>query len=321
MFREDVEAYKKFFPPDCIFVNLYGSTESTISSQYLINKQTEACRNQIPLGYPVEDTEILLLNDDGEETEIYGEIAIRNPYLTPGYWQLPEKTNTFFASDLISGVKRIYRTGDMGRLATEGGIEFAGRKDFQVKIRGYRIELEEVEAVLKRYPTTEEAVVLAQEDAADEKRLVAYLVSSGSVDGRKLREFLKEKLPEYMIPSAFLVIDELPRTNTGKVDRRALAGLQGVAPELGTNFVEPGTDAERRLAEIWKQILSIDKVSIHDNFFHLGGHSLMATRVISRIRDSFNVELSLRSFFEEPTIAELVRMIDPATAKDTIDFY
>ncbi len=243
VFLQDVELFREFFTSNCILVNLYGSTESTISAQYLIDKRTNVNRNQISLGYPVDHTEIFLMNDEGEETEIYGEIAIKSPYLTPGYWQLPEKTASVFPVDTSTPTTRIYRTGDMGRLA-EGGIEFAGRKDFQVKIRGYRIELEEVEAVLKRYSLVEEAAVLAQIDAEGQKSLVAYVVVNDCVDVRKLREFLKQSLPDYMIPSAFLIIDRLPRTTTGKVDRSVPLPARS---EVEASKVPRGTDPAQEL--------------------------------------------------------------------------
>ncbi|GGA46190.1 non-ribosomal peptide synthetase [Okeania sp. KiyG1] len=302
--HQEVQIYQQHFHENCRLVNLMGSTESTISLQYFIDRQTEV-GNKVPVGYPLEETEIILFDDNGQVTPFYGEIGIRSPYLALGYWRQPQLTDKVFIADPEGGNKRIYRTGDIGRLGPDGRIEFVGRKDFQVKLRGYRIELGEIEAVLLKHPQVKEAVVIAREDNPGDKRLVAYVVAKGSQPVMsELRSFAKSKLPDYMIPAAFVMLESLPLTPNGKVNRRALK-----APELDSStsapFVGPQTPAQELLADIYASVLGIEQVGIHDNFFELGGHSLFGTQVISRLRETFAVEMPLRSIFEAPTVAQL----------------
>jgi acyl carrier protein len=192
----------------------------------------------------------------------------------------------------------------------DGNIEFLGRIDNQVKIRGYRIELAEIEAVLSQHPAVLKAVVVAQNEALD-KRLVAYVVHRPGADTsvNELREFLKQKLPEYMTPSVFVVLEALPLTPNGKVDRKVLPAPDQSRPELEQGYQAPRTPAEEMLAEIWREVLKLERIGIHDNFFDLGGHSLLATQVISRVRARFQMNLPLRTLFEMPTIAELANVI------------
>jgi amino acid adenylation domain-containing protein len=312
VFRRDVELYKKYFEPDSIFINGLGPSESTVTLQYFVNGNTEISRTAVPVGYPVEKTEILLLNEAGEEAEVYGEISIRSPHIALGYWQKPELTNKHFLLDPEGGDKRIYRSGDMGRLLPDGSIEFAGRKDFQVKIRGFRIEVGEIEVALAQHPATVESAVVPGEDSHGDRQLVAYLVinESPSPSVSEIRNFLNQKLPEYMIPSAFVFLDALPRTPSGKVDHRALPAPDLERFRLETKFVAPRTDVEKVLAKIWGEVLGLERVGVHDNFFELGGHSLLATRVVSRIQQEFHVDLKLMDFFKMPTIVELTKRIE-----------
>jgi amino acid adenylation domain-containing protein len=312
VFRRDVELYKKHFEPNSIFINGLGPSESTVTLQYFMNGHTELSRTAVPVGYPVEETEILLLNDVGEEAEVYGEISIRSPHIALGYWQKPELTNKVFLPDPEGGNKRIYRSGDMGRLLPDGSIEFAGRKDFQVKIRGIRIEVGEIEVVLGQHPAAGEVVVIPGEDSHGDRHLVAYLVinENPSPSISEIRSFLKQKLPEYMIPSAFVLLDALPRTPNGKVDHRALPAPDLERSRLETKFVAPRTPVEKVLAKIWGEVLGLERVGVLDNFFELGGHSLLATQVISRARENFEMELPLLRLFETPTISGLTELIE-----------
>ena len=202
--------------------------------------------------------------------------------------------------------ERLYRTGDLVRRLADGSLEFRGRVDDQVKIRGFRIEPGEIEAQLLAHPSVQEAVVLAREDRPGEKRLVAYVVGTNGrePDPGRLREHLAAKLPEYMVPSVIVPLEWLPLTANGKVDRRALP-----APEAGDyqrgEYVAPRTELERRLCEIWEELLAVGQVGIEDNFFDLGGHSLLATQVVSRVRSALGLELPLRALFEHPTVREL----------------
>jgi acyl carrier protein len=256
----------------------------------------------------------VLLNTAGEKSEIYGEIAIRSPHIALGYWQQLELTAAAFLPDPGGGTRRIYRTGDMGRLLPDGGIMFMGRRDLQVKLHGFRIELGEIEAVLGQHPAVRKAAVRTWEDGFSDKRLVAYVVPTPEVTPTvsELRRFLQTKLPEYMVPSAFIVLDALPLTPNGKLDRRALPAPAPTRPELETVFVAARTHVEEALVKLWAQVLGLNRLGIHDNFFALGGHSLLATQVISRLRDLFRVEVPLRRFFEAPTIAELAVALEQA---------
>jgi len=272
--------------------------------------------NKVPVGYPIEETEIILFDDNGQVTDFYGEIGILSPYLALGYWQQPYLTEKVFCADPSGGDRRMYRTGDIGRFRPDGSLEFIGRKDFQVKLRGYRIELGEIEATLVQHFQVKEAVVIAREDIPGDKRLVAYVVKNQSQPViSELRSFVKSKLPDYMIPAVFVMLESLPLTPNGKVNRRALP-----APELDSsleaNFVPPQTSSQKLLAAIYEEVLGLKKVGIHDNFFELGGHSLLATQVISRLRETFGVEMSLRSIFEAPTVAQLEAQLNRRSQND-----
>ncbi|MBD1942368.1 AMP-binding protein, partial [Coleofasciculus sp. FACHB-712] len=230
-------------------------------------------------------------------------------------------------SKLKTQNSKLYKTGDLARYLPDGNIEFLGRIDHQVKIRGFRIELGEIEAVLRQHPAVEQAVVVVREDLPGDKRLVAYSVLSQQQGSREeasqsnlmgdLRSFVKAKLPEYMMPSAFVILKTLPLTANGKVDRKKLPVPEQIRPELAGTFVAPRTNVEEILAGIWAEAIGIEQVGIYDNFFELGGHSLLATQVISRLRDAFNVELPLRQFFDFPTVADLAVAIAQKLAEQT----
>src|SRR6185295_2250481 len=232
-----------------------------------------------------------------------------------GYWRRPEQTAERFVPNPFETGERLYRTGDLVRYLPDGNIEFIGRADEQVKVRGFRIELGEIETVLSTHTAVREVVVIANDDAAGNKRLVAYVVSGEAADSNQLRAYLKEKLPEYMVPSAVVFLDELPLTPNGKVDRKALPEPEWIS-EASSVFVAARTPIEEVLSGIWEQVLSVERVGAHDNFFDLGGHSLLATQVISRMRESFNVELPLRVIFESPTIAESAKSVEIAMRTD-----
>jgi acyl carrier protein len=234
-----------------------------------------------------------------------------------GYLDRPGLTADRFTPDPFTSAPgaRMYRTGDRLRWKADGTLEFVGRLDDQVKIRGFRIEPGEVESVLGTHPWVDEARVVVREDEPGEKRLVAYVV--GEVNPHELRAHLQESLPEYMVPAAFVVLEALPLTPSGKLDVRALP-----APELGAEgegYVEPRTPVEEALAEIWADVLRLERVGVTDNFFELGGHSLLVIRVVSHVQEIFGIELPLRALFDAPTIAELGTLLttDPRYAEST----
>jgi amino acid adenylation domain-containing protein len=302
VYKSDVDGYKKHFSSDCLFVNGLGSTESSFSLQYFIDKQTKISRNEVPVGYPIENTEILLLDETGVETEVYGEIAIKSPYLALGYWQQPELTQAVF---ITKDKQRLYRSGDIGSVLPDGSLEFVGRKDFQIKWRGFRIELGEIEASLSQHEAVKEAVVVL------DNILIAYVTLTTQIDEMpgKLRTWLKNRLPEYMLPASFTVLDQLPLTPNGKIDRKA---LPAPSIEIKTG-AQPQTPTEDLLAGLWASVLKRQTINRDDNFFELGGHSLLATQLIARIRDRFQIELPMRAVFEHPQLASLATAIEAAT--------
>jgi acyl carrier protein len=239
-----------------------------------------------------------------------GELCIGGTGIAKGYLNQPQQTGERFVSDPFSNHPgaRVYRTGDLARWLPVGNIEFLGRLDQQVKIRGFRVEPAEIESVLKENTLVKQAIVVARSEN-DEKRLVAYVVatSKSSQSSTELRSYLQEHLPEYMVPSAIVLLDALPLTPNGKVDTAALPAPEAIAREHAV--VAPRNPMEQALADIWRQVLRIEQLGVEDNFFDLGGHSLLATQVIARIRSTFHVQLPLRSMFDTPTIAGLAQQI------------
>ena len=258
---------------------------------------------------------------------VSGELYIGGVQVGRGYWKREELTGERFVRNPY-GEGRLYRTGDVGRYVGDGAIEYQGRRDEQVKVRGYRIELGEIEAVLQEHAGVREAAVVVREvrgageetevrAGTPEKRLVGYVVLEGGVKTSELRRYLKERLPEYMVPGVWVEMDGLPVTANGKLDRKNLPEPGGERPELESGYEEPQTETEKKLAEIWAQVLGVEKVGVHDNFFDLGGQSLLATQIVSRTRKVLQIELPLRRLFESPTVAELVNVIARIQAEQT----
>jgi amino acid adenylation domain-containing protein len=310
---KDIELYKTYFPDTCVLVNGLGATECGIVRQYFINKDTPAPESVVPIGYAVEDMEILLLDDSGQSVgfDCVGEVAVRSRYLAPGYWRRPELTEAAFLADPQGGSERTYRTGDLGRVRADGCLEYLGRKNFQLRIRGQWVEIPEIEKLLLGFGTFKDVVVLALADKSLEPRLVAYLVPAASSPPKidELRRHLAGRLPVHMIPSTFIVLDAIPLNAYGKIDRRALPPPDRTQVVLDEAFVPPRTPIECALAGIWCEVLGLERVGIHDDFFELGGQSLLAIQVVSRIRTNIHVELPLRAVFETPTVGGLARAV------------
>jgi aryl carrier-like protein len=244
---------------------------------------------------------------------IPGEMYIGGAGVARGYLRRPELTAERFVPDPFCGEPgaRLYRSGDLARRRPEGDLEFLGRIDQQVKIRGFRIELGEIEERLREHPEVQEAAVLVRRDAPDQAQLVAYAVGrSGPVPGGDLRSFLKESLPDYMVPEVFMALDAFPRTAGGKVDRRALPAPDGVRPQQEVAYTVPRTELERTLAGLWQEVLRLDQVGIHDNFFDLGGNSLLLVQVHGRLRERLGAALPLVDLIRNPTILALARHLD-----------
>ncbi|HEX8651125.1 MAG TPA: non-ribosomal peptide synthase/polyketide synthase [Pyrinomonadaceae bacterium] len=298
-------------------LHVYGPTESTtFTSWHLVEEVAEG--TTIPIGRPLTNTQIYLLDEHLQPVPIGipGELYIGGNGLARGYLNRPELTASRFLPHPWSREPgaRLYRTGDLARYLPGGEIEFVGRLDHQVKIRGFRIELEEIEAVLSEHEAVRETVVVARDSIGGEKRLVAYVIGhcEQKVATSDLRRYLKERLPEHMVPSAFVVLDALPLTPNGKVNRRALPVPERTRPLLEDAFIAPHSLVEDMLAGIWAQVLDLEQIGIHDNFFELGGHSLTATQVMSRLREAFQIEMPLRKLFESPTVAGLTKSIEEA---------
>jgi amino acid adenylation domain-containing protein len=294
-------------------VNGYGPTETTtFAITHEIVSVAEGMRS-IPLGTPIANTTIYLLDSQGRPVPagVAGEIHIGGDGVARGYLNRPGLTAERFLRDPFCDADdgRMYRTGDLGRWLPDGTVEFLGRSDFQVKISGFRIELGEIEVRLNACDGVRDAVVLAREDAPGEKRLVAYWIFDGEAsdaapDAGTLRLRLQERLPDYMVPSAFVRLDAWPLTSNGKLDRSALPAPEGDDYASHAYSAPEGT-TEEILASIWLALLPVERIGRHDNFFALGGHSLLAVQMLSRMRNALGVELALRAMFEAPTLAEL----------------
>ncbi|MFN6487003.1 MULTISPECIES: non-ribosomal peptide synthetase [unclassified Nostoc] len=311
------------------FFNAYGPTESTVCAtvaEYTGN-------TQLTIGKAIANTQIYILDQDQQPVPIGtpGELYIGGDGLARGYLNRPELTKERFIAnrfqrsrgageqgsrgekkDQSSNLERLYKTGDLARFLPDGNIEFLGRVDHQVKIRGFRIELGEIEALLSQHPDVQQAVVIAREDIPGDKRLVAYIVPNQKLDVSVtiLKRFLQEKLPNYMVPAVFVILDSLPLTPNGKVDRQNLPACDRTRPDLEETFVAPRNFTEETLFSIWTNLLGLEQIGIDDNFFNLGGHSLIAAQMLSRIRESFQVELFFHHIFANPTIAGLAGLIE-----------
>jgi hypothetical protein len=254
-----------------------------------------------------------------------GELYIGGVQVGRGYWGRPELTSERFIPDPFVPGGRLYKTGDLSRWLPDGVIEYLGRNDFQVKVRGLRIELGEIEAALSEHVTVGQAVVVSREETPGDVRLVAYLVprADASPSVADLRVFLKDRLPEYMIPSAFVILPSLPLNPSGKVDRKALPAPDRMRSSLATQYEAPRTEVETMIADLWKDVLRLEKVGVHDNFFDLGGHSLLLVQVQARLERHLKRKLAVVDLFQYPSIESLSRHLtsieDVAPARERID--
>jgi amino acid adenylation domain-containing protein len=307
-------------------VNMYGITETTVHVTYrpLTTAEIESESGSL-IGQPLADLEVYILDRQQQLAPIgvAGEMYVGGAGLARGYLNRPELTAERFVPDPFGAEPgaRLYRTGDLARYVSsgEGGLEleYLGRVDRQVKVRGFRIELGEIESVLAEHETVRECLVIPAPESADQQ-LLAYVIAAPerSISADALRAFLKSRLPQYMVPAAFIALESWPLTPNGKVDQRALPQPDASRSDLDRDFIAPSTDTEILLANLWRDILKVELIGIHDNFFDLGGHSLLATQVMSRIRDKLNVNLPLRYFFESPTVAGLAEFLQAARSEE-----
>ncbi|MDZ7993449.1 MAG: non-ribosomal peptide synthetase [Nostoc sp. EfeVER01] len=305
----------QLLPKGACLWNLYGPTETTIwSTGYKVT----TANKPIGIGCPLANTQIYILDSHLQPVPIgiSGELYIGGEGLARGYLNRPELTAERFISNPFSSnpESRLYKTGDLARYLPDGHIEYLGRIDYQVKVRGFRIELGEIETALLQHPGVKEAVVIVREDIPNETSLVGYIVAETGQDSleviSQLRRFLKQQLPDFMVPTIFMALEAMPLTPNGKVDRKALPKPDASRPELEANYVAPRTPIEQQIADIWAQVLNVKQVGINDNFFELGGYSLLGIQVVSRVRQALQAEILMSNLFELPTVADLAERVE-----------
>jgi amino acid adenylation domain-containing protein len=306
--------------PHATLTNGYGPTENTTFTCTYSTSDASAIGASCPIGKPIANTRVYVLDRNRQlvPSGLPGELYAAGDGLARSYLNEPELTAQKFVADPFSSEPdtRMYATGDRVRYLPDGNLEFLGRSDNQVKIRGYRIELDEITSVLRGHPAVRDAVCIVREDAPGDKRIAAYVVVEGSVaTAADLRPFLEERLPDYAIPSAIVPLDALPVTPNGKVDRAGLPAPGSGRPELGAAYVAPQTDTERLITALWQEVLGIQKPGIHDNFFDLGGHSLLVVLLHNRLKEAFRKDISIVDLFRYPTIAALARLLNPEEAR------
>ena len=307
---------RRLLTADNSLYNFYGPTETTVWSAF---HHFHSADEPVVVGRPLANQQIYILDKDLQPVPVgvAGEIHIGGDGVAAGYLGQPEVSAAKFIPDPFSAQPgaTFYKTGDLGRFLADGRIEFQGRADHQVKIRGYRIELGEIEAALGKHPSVQKCVVIAREDVPGDKRLVGYVIPaaqqgvSANINAAELRSWVKERVPDYMVPVAMVEMERFPLSPNGKVDRSRLPAPEYTRPELESEFQGPRTPAEEIICAIWAEVLKLDEVGVHDNFFALGGHSLMATQVVSRIRQEFKIDLPLRALFEAPTVAGVAERV------------
>jgi acyl-CoA synthetase (AMP-forming)/AMP-acid ligase II/acyl carrier protein len=315
----EYKKFRQFLTSETRLINSFGLTEATIDSACFEDPHLDLPPDRsVPIGRPLSNTQIYLLNPALQPVPIgvLGELYVGGEGVARGYIQRPDLTaERFVPYPFGKPGARLYRTGDLARYLPDGNIEFLGRQDTQVKIRGFRVELGEIDAVLAEHPLVQECATLVCEAVGrpDSNHLVAYVAClDGQISGDELRHFLKSKLPDYMVPTTFMFLEALPLTPNGKVDRNFLPDPDHQQLDSQETFVAPRTPIEETVAKIWAQVLGAEGIGIHDNFFQVGGHSLLVTQIVSRIRTAFEFELPLRSLFESPTIARLAELIETA---------
>jgi len=314
VFDRDVELFQRHFDRECILVNHLAFTEASVVARNFIHQNSPVPPGKILAGYPGDGVEVTIVDEDGQQAEVgqTGEIVLRSRYLSPGYWGQPDLTKVAFVQDPDGSGLRRYRSGDLGRIGRDGLLEHLGRKDFRVKIRGLTIEVAEIETCLLGLESIKEAVALAREERGGEQFLVAYVVAGKDVPPSEasLRDFLRHRLPDYMIPAEFVFVDALPLNPNGKVDRGALSLADSSRTKPTSSLLGPRNHMERRLADIWCKVLELDEVGVTDNFFDLGGHSLRAFQLFAEIGKVFEVRISPSVLLQAPTIELLARTVE-----------
>lgn len=312
-----VEEVKKYLTYGGTCFNAYGPTETSICATiYKVDENQLQELSSVPIGFPIANTKIYILGANEKLLPLgaIGEIYISGAGLAEGYLNNPEMTHQKFINNPFDEGEKLYKTGDLGKWLSSGTIEYAGRNDDQVKVRGFRIELGEIETVIKEHEGIEDAVVLAKADSLGIKETIAFFVfkADAAPETDEIKEFLEDKLPEYMIPSYFISLKEFPLTINGKIDKKKLLQNKSLTENFTRNYLAPRDETERKLATLWEEVLEIDKAGVLDDFFKIGGHSLKATYLITRIKTEFNVKLDLISVFNNATLEEMANEIKKA---------
>ncbi|HVZ39797.1 MAG TPA: non-ribosomal peptide synthetase [Candidatus Kapabacteria bacterium] len=326
----DVRRWFDTFGERVGLTNLYGPSETTMTKLFHRVQPSDGNRQSIPIGKPMEGARAMVFDAKGQPCSVgvIGEIYIRTPYRSLGYFRQPELTLASFIPNPLGSDPNdiVYKTGDMGRFLPDGNLEFLGRRDRQVKIRGVRVELVEIESELRRHDSVRDVAVIDRDDDEGGKYLAAYVVLMPRVPADELRQFLAERLPSAIIPTMYVEMDILPRLLNGKIDRAALPLPAELDARRQIQYVPPRTPTEHALAAIWEELLQLAAPGIHNNFFTVGGHSLLAMQVITRVEAAFSINVPLRDFLEEPTIQALAEKIDAtilaqsASADSLFDF-
>jgi thioesterase domain-containing protein len=310
--RNDIELFRTHFAPTCRLHCGLGSTETGVVRHFFIDPNTHIDGEAVPLGYAIADMDVVLLNEQGTPVgrgEI-GEIVVRSRFIARGYWRRPDLNEQLFGCDPEDARIRTYRTGDLGVLRADGCLEHRGRKDGQIKIRGNRVEVAEVECALRSLKEVAHAAVVVRLDKGGENYLAAYVVARAEpLSIGELRRGLAKRLPEHMLPAAFVELDSMPQTPNGKIDRQALPQPEVFRPELDQAYVAPRNRLEQRQVELWSSLLGIERIGVYDDFFELGGNSLIAVQLVAKIRAEHGILLPLSVLFEARTIAALAGVI------------
>jgi len=300
--------------PECTLTNGYGPTENTtFTCTFSISGQA-SFGGSFPIGRPIANTRVYVLDAHGRPVPagVPGELYVAGDGLARGYLNAPDLTALKFVPNTLSEERgdRLYRTGDQVRYRRDGTLEFIGRQDHQVKIRGFRVELGEVEWVLRQHPAVKDAVCIVSAEADGDKRVIAYVAGDGQqLAVPDLRRFAQQRLPEYMIPAAIVALPSLPVTRNGKIDRQALPSPDHGRPTLEVRYVAPRTETERTISGLWQEVLGVEQVGVDDNFFDLGGHSLLIVLLHNRLAETFRKDVSIVDLFRHPTVGSLARFL------------
>ena len=318
MISEELAQRFKESMPEATLLNLYGSSEVSADCTWYDTRGAEL-RPNIPIGRPIANTQIYLLDSNLQPVPVGvpAELHVGGAGLAIGYYNRLELTKEMFIPNPFVSGERLYKTGDLARYLPDGTIEFLGRIDHQVKIRGFRIEPGEIESALADHPGVRQSVVALRQDDRGENCLVAYIVpkNQGSPSISKLVTYLRQKLPEYMVPSAFVTLNSLPLTTSGKVDRRALPAPEQKRPDLDQAYAAPRSELEQYLSKLWCDILHLDRVGIHDKFFELGGNSIQAARCVHKLQKELGTRIPIISVFEAPTVNEYTEFLKTSYRK------